>query len=675
MKKITLTFAIILTAISLIAQPPQAFKYQAVVRDNAGNILANQNVSFRINILQGSATGTAVYVEAHDTVTNQFGLINLEIGNGNVISGAFSDINWSTNIYFLQIELDETGGANYQQMGTSQLLSVPFALEAEHARSLTLTGENGRDYDVTIDENGNLVLFTEWLCGDTITDPRDNKKYATVLIGSQCWMAENLNIGTRIDGAGDQTDNSIIEKYCYGNLESNCNTYGGLYQWNEMMQYTTTQGVHGICPPDWHIPTDGESTTLVNYLGGSSIAGGKMKEAGTAHWNPPNTGATNESGFTALPSGYRYDNGNFLGLGNNGYFWSSSEHNTYNAWLRVMYYNSDVVSRNFFNKNYGFPVRCIQGYTNQPPSQPTNPMPENGSIDIGIDTVLSWTCSDPDGDNLVYKAYFGTTDPPPFEQAGLTEATYDPGTLDYNTTYYWKVVAFDSYGDSAVSNVWNFTTESDPVFNCGDVLVDARDGQNYNTVQIGTQCWMANNLNIGTMINGNGDQTNNGIIEKYCYNNEIDSCNKYGGYYQWNEMMQYSTVPGIQGICLDGWHIPTDDEWKYLEGVVDSLYPVGDPIWDTPEWRGFDVGKNLKTTYGWYDNNNGTDLFGFSALPAGYRRYAGEFVYIIGEGHFWSSNEASTWNAIWRYLSHIHDDINRHTNTKAWALSLRCIID
>ena len=129
--------------------------------------------------------------------------------------------------------------------------------------------------------------------------------YSSVEIDDQCWMAENLNIGTRIDGDTDQTNNSTIEKYCYDDDTDNCDTYGGLYQWDEMMQYVTTEGTQGICPAGWHLPTDAEWTTLTNFLGGESVAGGKMKEEGLDHWQTPNTGATNSSGFTGLPGGFR----------------------------------------------------------------------------------------------------------------------------------------------------------------------------------------------------------------------------------------------------------------------------------------------------------------------------------------------------------------------------------
>jgi uncharacterized protein (TIGR02145 family) len=145
------------------------------------------------------------------------------------------------------------------------------------------------------------------------------------------------------------------------------------------------------------------------------------------------------------------------------------------------------------------------------------------------------------------------------------------------------------------------------------------EGQVYNTVQIFSQCWFKENLNVGKMIDVLTGQSNNGIIEKYCYKNEPDSCTKYGAYYQWDEMMQYGfPEPLKQGICPPGWHLPSDQEWKVLEGAMDSQYGIGDNIWNEYLQRGFDAGNNMKTTCGWKENGNGTDLLGFAGLPAGY---------------------------------------------------------
>ena len=173
-------------------------------------------------------------------------------------------------------------------------------------------------------------------------------------------MAQNLNIGIKINGSQEQTNNGIIEKYCYNDLESNCEIYGGLYQWNEMMQWTTTSGVQGICPTGWHSPTDGEWTALTTYLGGESVAGGKMKESNLSHWSYPNTGATNSSGFTALPGGYRSYDGEFSYLTYDASFWSSSQYDAAGAWYRGLNYYFEYVDSSGSPKTNGFSTRCLK---------------------------------------------------------------------------------------------------------------------------------------------------------------------------------------------------------------------------------------------------------------------------------------------------------------------------
>ena len=198
-----------------------------------------------------------------------------------------------------------------------------------------------------------------------VFDKRNSKYYKIVKIGSQIWMGENLNLGTRIDKEIEQTDNEIIEKYCYNGDEKNCNEYGGLYQWNEMMDYNppdsgeigTTQG---ICPEGYHIPTDKEWNTLRSEVGGN---GGKLKERGTEHWAVPNTGATNESGFTGLPAGLRctWDD---IGIvydwfGTTGIWWTSNEiTGFYNIWL-LSYDNAELTGSMSWDFN-GLSVRCIK---------------------------------------------------------------------------------------------------------------------------------------------------------------------------------------------------------------------------------------------------------------------------------------------------------------------------
>ncbi len=197
-------------------------------------------------------------------------------------------------------------------------------------------------------------------CGEVITDA-DGNLYSTVAIGNQCWMRENLNVGTMINLAtggtnndGEQTDNGTIEKYCYDNNPANCDTTGGLYQWNEMMQYETSE--QGICPDGWHIPNDSDWTTLSDYLGGDGVAGCKMKATGTA-WG---TSATNTSFFTGLPAGFTAY-GSFSNLYDRAFWYSNTDVGEYSASYRVlMNSNCNLNGNNNASKTYGFSVRCLK---------------------------------------------------------------------------------------------------------------------------------------------------------------------------------------------------------------------------------------------------------------------------------------------------------------------------
>jgi uncharacterized protein (TIGR02145 family) len=196
----------------------------------------------------------------------------------------------------------------------------------------------------------------------------DGQTYSTVLIGDQCWMAENLNVGTMINshpGGQLQTNNGLIEKFCFGDDLANCAVYGGLYEWDEAMNYVTDEGAQGICPTGWHIPSTTEWQTLSAFLGGDDVSGGKMKEEGTINWSYPNTGATNSSGFTALPGGYRHDlSGDTYDLGIIAHFWSSSQvyylDGTIGGWRSNLDYDNDNFGPGDGNKPYGFSVRCVK---------------------------------------------------------------------------------------------------------------------------------------------------------------------------------------------------------------------------------------------------------------------------------------------------------------------------
>jgi uncharacterized protein (TIGR02145 family) len=207
---------------------------------------------------------------------------------------------------------------------------------------------------------GTQVSFTTLLAGQF--SDIDGNVYNTVTIGTQEWMKENLkttkyNDGTDIPLVTDNTAwiNLSTPGYCWYNNDAATYkaSYGAMYNW-----YAVNTGK--LCPTGWHVPTDAEWETLSTYLGGWEIVGGKLKETGTAHWTSPNNGATNETGFTALPGGYRANGGLFDHIGLNGSWWSSTEDDAFLAWVHGMGYDGSWGSRFTNTKVNGFSVRCIK---------------------------------------------------------------------------------------------------------------------------------------------------------------------------------------------------------------------------------------------------------------------------------------------------------------------------
>ena len=197
----------------------------------------------------------------------------------------------------------------------------------------------------------------------------DGNTYKTVKIGTQVWMAENLKVskysdGTTIPNITDDTQwlNNTTGAWAYYNNDAANNVkYGKLYNWHAVSK--TTNGNKNVCPTGWHVPTDTEWTVLTDYLGGEGVAGGKMKEVGITSWNSPNTDVTNISLFTGLPGGIIYGVGGYGSIGSYGYWWSSTEDSTndaWNAWSRYLSGNDGNAHRSDNGKKEGFSVRCLR---------------------------------------------------------------------------------------------------------------------------------------------------------------------------------------------------------------------------------------------------------------------------------------------------------------------------
>ena len=202
------------------------------------------------------------------------------------------------------------------------------------------------------------------------------------------------------------------------------------------------------------------------------------------------------------------------------------------------------------------------------------------------------------------------------------------------------------------------------------------DGNVYHTVVIGNYEWMAENLRTTTYNNGTeipditGNITWVGLSSgAYCwYNNNKSNAATSGALYNW-----YAVNTG--NLCPNGWRVPTDEEWKYLEGYVDTRYGVGDPVWNNSRWRGQDAGQRLKATSGWESGGNGTDDLGFSAVAGGERISNGRF-FLLGSSGFWWSRTAFDESAAWyRCLVFCSEDVHRDIHPKRLGFSVRCLRD
>ena len=468
-------------------------------------------------------------------------------------------------------------------------------------------------------------------CGDEIG--YDGYDYETVQIGDQCWFAENLRSdnyadGTTIPGflgdsewaATDSGARAVLDEVMlgwerYGDL-------GLLYNWHAV------DDSKGLCPNGWHVPNDDEWTALAAGLGGNAVAGGKLKSSPD---DSPAWDGTNTSGFSGLRSGYRKSDGTFSS--NWAPFWSASPVSNPN-FTRTLGQSSNDIFYLGTNEQFGLSVRCVQDL----------------SMTITADEVTDGDSSSDATLSLTFTASATTTD---FDEADITltngtlsdfngsgttyMATFTP-TADGPCTIHVAGSTFtDALGnDNAAGDEFNWTYIAPAVFTtCGDEI--GYEGYNYSTIEIGDQCWFADNLRSTNYLNGdpipnvtNGSEWSSLTTGAQCsYDNDDSNISTYGRLYNWY------AVQDFRGLCPTGWHVPSDTEWTTLTNFLGGASVAGGKMKssssDTPAWNG--------------DNSSG-----FSALPGGWRNpNFGEFS---NEGFYggiiwWSASSSGATSAAW----------------------------
>ena len=365
--------------------------------------------------------------------------------------------------------------------------------------------------------------------------------------------------------------------------------------------YTWTAAMES-CPSDWHLPSKDEWNALFMAVGGE-VTAGKILKSQTG-WNNNGNG-TDAFGFSALPAGERDDSEYFRYDGDYAYFWSATKYDSRNAYCVRLYHDLELAKLFNLENSFVFSIRCLKDY----------------------DSVAS--------------------------SSGSSAAS-----------------------SSSVEVLPPCKTETEDNCEYG-TLTDDRDGQTYKTVKIGDQVWMAQNLNYVYL-----QSTDDLDSVSFCYNDSLKYCDKYGRLYTWSVAIDSvgawgvngkgcgygltcSPTGTIRGVCPEGWHLPTDEEWNTLFTAVGGLSTAS---------------TNLKSTSGWYEDGNGTDAFGFSALPAGMGEINGDYSLESGLAYFWSSTEKNSSSA---YCTSLRYSKVRYSDTdaildyggKGGLLSVRCLKD
>jgi uncharacterized protein (TIGR02145 family) len=558
----------------------------------------------------------------------------------------------------------------------------------------------------------------------------DGNEYQAAVIGDQVWMTENLRVthyadGTPIPNVDDRTQNGSGSNnsawgaltdgnyydnaaYCWYDNDStqHAASLGALYTWAAAMgakdnvsdtAKTVADGStyeQGVCPDDWHVPSDQEWDEMLTFLADDGYNGtqGTALKA-TNGWNDNSEGIDSYK-FEALPGSGRYpDASGYWGIGTGSYFWTST--GFFSSFAKSKYFSYAAYHNNYtINKSIGLSIRCVKndkelGTSTGSPNMPQNPNPANGSTDNKTNVILKWDCTNENGNSLTFNIYMDSIDGSTQVGSNISNRYFTTEGIQEGTTYYWKIESNDG-STTPMGPTWSFST-SEGVSANGLTVTDI-DGNTYQTVTIGSQVWLAENLRVtkyadGTPIANLDDRTQNGsganasawaslgannTDKAYCwYNNDsITYSQTYGALYTYAATVNDTPHNGIdntQGVCPDNWHVPSNEEWSILEDyIVDNSA--------TP------IGTALKSSSGWNDymgqSGNGTDEYGMTIFSAGARSKSDGLFYHTNEKTFlWSSTQRLSADSFGRSLYYYANYVSSFNNSKSDGYSVRCIRD
>jgi uncharacterized protein (TIGR02145 family) len=558
MRKITLTILCALLAIVASGQAPQGFTHQAVIRDANNQLIIESSIGIKVSIIQGSTAGDIVYSETHLPVSNTNGLISFIIGHGTVVSGVFAEIDWASGPYFIETKADPTGGTNYTIEGTSQMLSVPYAL---HSKTVENVFNNLLPPSVIVLDATELQPFSATLNGLV-----NGKGFSTTVTFEWGPTTEYGNTITALQSPVTGSDEVSVSAILTG-LQPFTNYH---YRINAINAVDVTLSEDVIFTTETGLP---QLTTepVTNILAFSAISGGNVTYDGGAD-------------VTAR-----------------GVVWSTAENPT---------------------------IEANEGITTD-------------GIGMGVFTS-----------NLI--------------------------SLTPETTYFVRAYATNLNG-TAYGDELSFSTAS-ALFACGISTINDIDGNIYNTVLIGTQCWMKENLK--TTKYRNGDPIPNVIIEDEWYNLTSGAFAWYDHNFLWKDIYGalyngHATVD-IRGLCPFGWRMPDSSNWDELVVYIGGPdAPNGNNLKSCRQYQsplGGECATNEHPVWGWHETHYGIDFYGFSGLPGGFR-YAdwgtASFFAMTLSGFWWEVFQGS--QARVRGLSYNDGGFSTSVYNMQFGMSVRCV--